>query len=127
MSLQPQFEDDSYKEIIITSIKSANFWSIVLGAGGIFAVILGGSINLAFDGLKDLSLWVLMGGAGLVFLSLVLSPRSVAIFLAGRKGRNGVNVAAMTLAFFIIVLVANFLMYQNPNRIDVTATRVFTL
>ena len=84
MSLQPQFEDDSYKEIIITSIKSANFWSIVLGAGGIFAVILGGSINLAFDGLKDLSLWVLMGGAGLVFLSLVLSPRSVAIFLAGR-------------------------------------------
>ncbi|MDC0035427.1 GldG family protein [Chloroflexi bacterium] len=127
MPPQPQFEDDSYKEIIITSIKSPNFWSTILGAGGIFAVILGGSINLAFDGLKDLSLWVLMGGAGLVFLALVLSPRTVAIFLAGRKGRYGANVAVMTLAFFIIILIANFLMYQNPNRIDVTATRVFTL
>lgn len=120
-------KDESYSEIILTSIKSPNFWSIILGAAGTFAVLLGGSINLAFDGLKDLSLWVLMIGAGLIFISLVLSPRSVAIFLAGRKGRYGVNVAIMTIAFFIILLVANFLMYQNPNRIDVTATRVFTL
>ena len=125
MSLQPQ--DDSYSDIILASIKSPSFWSIILGAAGIFSVVLGGSINLAFDGLKDLSLWVLMAGAGLIFLALVLSPRTIAIFLAGRKGRYGVNVAIMTVAFFVILLIANFLMYQNPNRIDVTATRIFTL
>ena len=127
MALKPQINDASYTEIILSSIKSPNFWSIILGSAGIFAVILGGSINLAFEGLKDLSLWVLMGGAGLIFLALVLSPRAVAMFLVGRKGRYGVNVAIMTLAFFVILLIANFLMYQNPNRIDVTATRVFTL
>ena len=127
MALKPQINDASYAEIILSSIKSPNFWSIILGSAGIFAVLLGGSINLAFEGLKDLSLWVLMAGAGLIFLALVLSPRAVAMFLAGRKGRYGVNVAIMTLAFFVILLIANFLMYQNPNRIDVTATRVFTL
>ena len=57
MSLQPQINDDSYTEIILSSIKSSNFWSITLGSAGIFAVIFGGSINLAFEGLKDLSLW----------------------------------------------------------------------
>ena len=127
MSLQPPINDDSYTEIILSSIKSSNFWSITLGSAGIFAVIFGGSINLAFEGLKDLSLWVLMAGAGLILLALVLSPRAVAMFLVGRKGRYGLNVAIMTLAFFIILLIANFLMYQNPNRIDVTSTRVFTL
>ena len=66
MSLQPQINDDSYVEIILSSIKSPNFWSIILGFAGIFAVILGGSINLAFNDLKDLSLWVLMAGAGLI-------------------------------------------------------------
>ena len=101
MSLQPQ--DDSYSDIILASIKSPSFWSIILGAAGIFSVVLGGSINLAFDGLKDLSLWVLMAGAGLIFLALVLSPRTIAIFLAGRKGRYGVNVAIMTVAFFVLL------------------------
>ena len=33
----------------------------------------------------------------------------------------------MTLAVFIILLVANYFMFTNPNRIDVTATRFFTL
>ena len=89
MSLQPQINDDSYTEIILSSIKSSNFWSITLGSAGIFAVIFGGSINLAFEGLKDLSLWVLMAGAGLILLALVLSPRAVAMFLVGRKGRYG--------------------------------------
>ena len=105
MSLQSQ--DDSYAEIIVASLKSPNFWSIILGAAGIFAVVLGGSINLAFDGLKDLSLWVVMIGAGLIFLALVLSPRTLAIFLAGRKGRYGVNMAIMSVAFFLIILIAN--------------------
>ena len=83
MSLQPQ--DDSYSDIILASIKSPSFWSIILGAAGIFSVVLGGSVNLAFDGLKDLYLWVLMEGAGLKFLVFGLSTRTIAIFLVGSK------------------------------------------
>ena len=127
MSLPPAQQDESYKSILISSVKSPGFWSLVLGATGIAAIVIGGGINLAFSALSDLSLWVLLAGSSLVFLALILSPRSIAIFLVGRKGRYGTNVAIMTIAFFIILLIANFLMYRSPNRIDVTATRVFSL
>lgn len=127
MSLLPEQEDESYKSILISSAKSPGFWSLVLGATGIVAIVVGGGINLAFSALSDLSLWVLLAGSLLVFLALVLSPRSIAIFLVGRKGRYGTNVAIMTIAFFVILLIVNFLMYRSPNRIDVTATRVFSL
>ena len=127
MSLPPEQQDESYKSILISSVKSPGFWSLVLGATGIAAIVIGGGIYLAFSTLSDLSLWVLLAGSLLVFLALILSPRSIAIFLVGRKGRYGTNVAIMTIAFFIILLIANFLMYRSPNRIDVTATRVFSL
>ena len=127
MSLPPEQQDESYKSILIYSVKSPGFWSLVLGATGIAAIVIGGGINLAFSALSDLSLWVLLAGSLLVFLALILSPRSIAIFLVGRKGRYGTNVAIMTIAFFIILLIVNFLMYRSPNRIDVTATRVFSL
>ena len=127
MSLPPEQQDESYKSILISSVKSPGFWSLVLGATGIAAIVIGGGIYLAFSTLSDLSLWVLLAGSLLVFLALILSPRSIAIFLVGRKGRYGTNVAIMTIAFFIILLIVNFLMYRSPNRIDVTATRVFSL
>ena len=127
MALPPEQQEETYKSILISSVKSPGFWSLVLGATGIAAIVIGGGINLAFSALSDLSLWVLLAGSLLVFLALILSPRSIAIFLVGRKGRYGTNVAIMTIAFFIILLIVNFLMYRSPNRIDVTATRVFSL
>lgn len=130
MSLQTEQQDESYKSIIFSSVKSPGFWSIVSGTAGISSIVIGGGINLAFEALSDLSLWVLLAGAILVFLALVLSPRAIGIFLIGRRGRYGTNVAVMTIAFFVILLILNYLMFSMPNlraRIDVTATRVFSL
>ena len=127
MSLQPDQTEESYLGILLSSVKSPGFWSIVSGGGGIAALVIGGAINLAFDSLSSLSLVVLLVGAILIFLAIVLSPRAIAIFLVGRRGRYGTNVAIMTIAFFVILLVVNFLVYQNPTRIDTTATRIFTL
>ena len=62
-----------------------------------------------------------------MFLAIVLSPRAIAIFLVGRQGRYGSNIVILTIAFFVIVLLFNFLLYRNPTRVDVTATRIFTL
>ena len=126
MSLQPDQTEESYLGILLSSVKSPGFWSIVSGGGGIAALVIGGAINLAFDSLSSLSLVVLLVGAILIFLAIVLSPRAIAIFLVGRRGRYGTNVAIMTIAFFVILLVVNFLVYQNPTRIDTTATRIFT-
>tara|TARA_B100000586_G_scaffold129905_1_gene93937 strand:- start:276 stop:1946 length:1671 start_codon:yes stop_codon:yes gene_type:complete len=127
MSLLPEQQDESYKSILISSVKSSGFWSLVLGATGIAAIVVGGGINLAFSALSDLSLWVLLAGSLLVLLSLILSPRAIAIFLIGRKGRYGTNVAIMTIAFFIILLIVNIFMFGTSNRFDVTATRFFDL
>ena len=118
---------DSFKDILQSSVRSASFWSYIAGVVGIIAVAAGGIIFLATDELRDFSVGVLVIGFALLFLALVLSPRSVAMFLVGRRGRYGANVAVMAVAFLAIVVLVNFLMFRNPNRIDVTATRVFTL
>jgi|TARA_B110000263_G_C15284320_1_gene499949 ABC-type uncharacterized transport system involved in gliding motility auxiliary subunit len=120
-------DTDSYKSIILSLVLSPKFWSLISATAGITGVILGGAIYFAFDALSSLALWVILVGAGLLFTSILISPRAIAIFLIGRKGRYGMNAALMTLAFFIIILIANFLMYTNPTRIDVTSTRVFSL
>ena len=127
MSSQPEQTEESYTSILLSSVKSPGFWSVVTGGGGVAALVIGGAINLAFDSLSSLSLIVLLIGAILIFLAIVLSPRAIAIFLVGRRGRYGTNVAIMTIAFFVILLVLNFLIYQSPTRIDTTATRIFTL
>ena len=119
--------NDSYKSILISLILSTNFWSIILATSGISAIVIGGAILFAFDGLSNLSLWVILIGSGLLFLAILISPMAIAMFVVGRRGRYGVNAAALTIAFFIIILVVNYIMYTNPTRIDVTATRVFSL
>ena len=125
MSTDPN--NDSYKSIILSLVLSTNFWSIIATTTGITALALGSSIYFAFESLSDLALWVIMVGSALIFIAILISPRSIAMFVVGRRGRYGVNAAIMTGAFFVIILVANFLMYTNPTRIDVTATRVFSL
>ena len=125
MSTDPN--NDSYKSIILSLVLSTNFWSIIATTTGITALVLGSSIYFAFESLSDLALWVIMVGSGLIFIAILISPRLIAMFVVGRRGRYGVNAALMTVAFFVIILVANFLMYTNPTRIDVTSTRVFSL
>ena len=113
MSSQPEQTEESYSSILLSSVKSPGFWSVVTGGGGVAALVIGGAINLAFDSLSSLSLIVLLIVAILIFLAIVLSPRAIAIFLVGRRGRYGTNVAIMTIAFFVILLVLNFLIYQK--------------
>lgn len=125
MSTEPN--NDSYKSIILSLVLSTNFWSIIAATTGITALVLGSSIYFAFKSLSDLALWVILAGSILIFIAILISPRAIAMFVVGRRGRYGVNAAIMTAAFFVIILVANFLMYTNPTRIDVTATRVFSL
>ena len=112
---------------LLDTLKSAGFWSAIGAVVGVIATIAGIVLFLTIDELRNFSISVLIVGLVLLFVALVLSPRAVAIFMAGRQGRYGANVAIMTVAFFAIIILINFLMYLSPQRIDVTATRVFTL
>ena len=120
-------QENSYIYILINFVKSTSFWSLISGVTGVFAFLLGGGLYLTFEEMSDVLLLVTSLGAILILLAIGLSPRAIAIFVSGRRGRFGLNAALMTLAVFIILLVANYFMFTNPNRIDVTATRFFTL
>ena len=118
---------DSLKDVVLSSLQSTGFWSFVAAVVGIVALIAGGAMYFTVEELRDFSVTVIIIGIVLVFLALVLSPRAIAIFLVGRQGRYGSNIVVLTIAFFAIVLLLNFLLYRNPTRVDVTATRIFTL
>lgn len=118
---------DSLIDVVLSSLQSTGFWSFVAAIVGIVALIAGGAMYFTVEELRDFSVTVIIIGIVLVFLALVLSPRAIAIFLVGRQGRYGSNIIVLTVAFFAIVLLLNFLLYRNPTRVDVTATRIFTL
>lgn len=118
---------DSLKDFLISSASSTGFWSFVSAAVGVVALLAGGALYFTVEELREFSVSVIIIGIVLVFLALVLSPRAIAIFLVGRQGRYGSNIVVLTVAFFVIVVLVNFLLFRSPTRIDVTATRVFTL
>ncbi len=118
---------DSIKDLVLSSVASAGFWSFVTAVVGVLALLIGGALYLTVEEIREFSVTVIIIGIVLVFLALVLSPRAIAIFLVGRQGRYGSNIIVLTIAFFAIFILLNFLLYRSPNRFDVTATRVFTL
>ena len=126
MARQPD-RRDQVSQGILDSLKSTGFWSAIGAIVGIVATLLGVVAFLTVEPLRDFAVSVLIIGLVLLFLAIVLSPRAIAIFMAGRQGRYGANLAIMTAAFFIIVILVNFLLFRNPTRVDVTATRVFSL
>ena len=123
----PAKSGDTLKEILRSSMRSAGFWSAIAAVVGIGAVVIGGVLYLAIDESRDSSITLLIIGVVLLFLALVISPRAVAIFLIGRQGRFGANVVVMTVAFFAIVVLVNFLIDRNTSRFDVTYARKLTL
>ena len=118
---------DSLKDIVLSALRSSGMWSFISAVVGVVGVAAGGIIFLTVDELRTFSVSVLIIGIILLAVALVLSPRAVAMFLAGRQGRYGVNVIVMTIAFFAIAILVNFLFFRNTTRFDVTATRALTL
>ena len=118
---------ESLRDTLSSSLRSAGFWSIIAAVAGTFAVVAGTILALSIEEIRNFSITVLISGMVLLFIALVLSPRAVAMFMAGRRGRYGTNLAVMTVAFFAIVILVNFLLFRTSTRFDTTATRIFTL
>jgi len=123
---QPKPEE-TFSSALAAQVRSSSFWSLVAAVVGVVAVVAGGIMFVSVEELENFSLSILILGAVLLFLGLVLSPRGVAIFLVGRQARFGTNVLIMSIAFFVIAVLVNFLLFRNPNRFDVTITRFFSL
>ncbi len=69
--------------------------------------------------------------AGLLVLGLaayaILNPEGTRRFLTGRQARYGSNTLIMSLAFAGIIIVANWLAFQNPKSWDLTQDKSHTL
>ena len=125
--VQNNDQSESFKDVLLSSIKTTGFWSFVAAIVGVVALIAGSVTYLTIEEIRDFSVSVVIIGVVLLFLALILSPRAIAIFLLGRQGRYGTSVVIMTAAFFIILVLVNFIAFLNTGRFDVTATRVLTL
>ena len=119
--------EETYKEVLLSYARSTGFWSAVAAVVGVIAAAAGGVLYVSIEEIRAFSVIVLIIGIILLFVALVLSPRAVAMFVVGRRGRYGANLIVMTIAFFVIMILVNFLLFRNPTRFDVTATRVFSL
>lgn len=114
-------------DTFLVSARSTGFWSAIASVVGIAALLTGIIIVLTIDEIRNFGIAVLIIGLILLFVALVLSPRAVAMFMVGRQGRYGTNIIVMTIAFFAIVVLLNFLLFRTTTRIDTTATRIFSL
>ncbi len=72
---------------------------------------------------KNLNLWIWISLAVILLgLSIyaLLAPDRVRNFLAGRQARHGSNAVIMLIAFILILVVVNAIVYQNPKSWDWT-------
>jgi ABC-type uncharacterized transport system involved in gliding motility auxiliary subunit len=69
--------------------------------------------------------------AGILVIGLalygILNPAGVRRFVAGRQARYGSNALIMSLAFIGILVIINWLVYQNPKKFDLTEGKQRTL
>ena len=96
------------------------YLSIVAGLVSAGLYIVQREFNLPLQ----ISLGVVIVGLALF---AILDPEQVRLVLTGRQARYGSNVLVMSFAFIGIVVVINYLAYNNLKRWDLTATGQFTL
>ncbi len=109
------------------SLNTIGSFGAPLVIAGIFALIVGITL-IAFVGSMRLYGFIILGfGAALIALVGLISLSSVVAAFISRTGRYGVNSLIMLAAFLGIVIVANFVSFENNNRIDATATSQFSL
>ena len=94
---------------------------------GIIGLVLGVIILIFIPDLRPYSYIIMGAGGALVLVSVAMSFRTVTRAITGRRGRYGTNTAIMVTAFLGITVVVSFLAFDNNKRIDVTATKQFSL
>mgnify|MGYP000353746187 CR=1 FL=1 len=102
--------------------------SALIAIAGAAAMLLGLILLLFLPELRGSAYIVLVLGSVFLLISLMVSFNTVRQSISGRRGRYGTNTAIMiaaavtlgTLSFVLIELI-------NIERLDLTATRQFTL
>lgn len=102
------------------------FAPIGLYLAGIAALVSGGLyiVNRTFDLTLQISLGVIVLGLALFVL---LDPQRTREAFTGRQARYGSNSLLMTVAFVGILVVINYLVFNNSRQWDLTEDKTNTL
>ena len=101
--------------------------STTFAAVGVVAIVIGVLLLIFLPDLRLYGYIVLVAGGTAILLSMLISFQTVAQAVTSRRGRYGTNTALMIMAFVGIAAVVNFLAFENSARVDVTATKQFSL
>ncbi len=104
-----------------------NAASLALLGGGILALVAALLTALLLPNLASYTLTLGALGLFLLLLFLVIAFQSVKTAFLGRRGRYGSNAIVMVLAFAGLMVLANVIAARNTYRMDVTASREFSL
>ena len=99
--------------------------SIVIA--GIVALVSGISMVAFVGSMRPYGIANIIIGVTLLGMVALISLSSVATAFFSRTGKYGVNTVIMLAAFTGIIVVANFISFENHSRMDVTATNQFSL
>ncbi len=83
-----------------------------------------GIVNRQFDTYVKIGLGVIIG---LAAAGVLLDPQRIRTALGGRQARYGSNAVLVSLAFAGILVVLCYLAFTNPQQIDLTEDKEYTL
>ena len=106
---------------------SIGSFAVVAGAVGVAALIVAGIIYLILPELRDITQIVLALGLVCLLIFIFGAFDLVKSAAASRRTRYGTNSIVMSVVFVAIVLVINVFVSQNHYRLDVTASRQYSL
>jgi ABC-type uncharacterized transport system involved in gliding motility auxiliary subunit len=118
-------------------IKRYAFIALIVAAlGFVAAAVTGliiGLVGMQLFSVADIGPWKTAAWIGLAVgvigmaLFGIIDPDRVRRFLTGRQARYGSNSLILTIAMLGILFVANMLVFQNPQKWDVTEDKAHTL
>ncbi len=105
-------------------------WRRFAPLGLVLAGLAGVAAILLFFFQREWNLYLQIS-LGLVVIGLavftILDPERVRQLLSGRQARHGSNALVLSAAFIGIILVINFMVFNNPWRKDLTEDQEHTL
>ena len=101
--------------------------STTFAAVGVFAIVVGVVLLIFLSDLRLYGYIVLIAGGAALLLAMLISFQTVVQAITSSRGRYGTNTALMILAFVGIAAIVNFLAFENSARVDVTASKQFSL
>ena len=107
-----------FKNEILPYITNINYLIILLGISGTISMIFGGISYFIITEIQDFSLSIIIAGSILNLTALLLSPKSTASFIKGRRGKYGTNSAIMFVCVLTIIILGNSFVKKNGLSLE---------